>query len=415
VRRRLPEQLREAGLIFLITRGALFLMAPLAYLTLPKVDAAAQDYPPHVNDRLTATFTGIPHYLFDIWARWDSVWYLQIAEYGYSRADGSTAFFPLYPLLIAIFRPLFFWNGVLAGMFISLACCLGAFYLFYLLVELDFRKEVARRSVFYLAIFPTAFFFQTIYSESLFLLLTIGCLYAARRNEYVIAGVAGALATMTRSSGLLLLVPLGIMYLRGRGWGWRMESWDWRRVRWDAVGLLLVPLGLGAWMLYLGLRFGDPFLYTSAQGNWLREFTWPLAGLWRGAVEAWNGMVDILSISDKSFWPVVDRDPRLWATYNVMNFIFTVGLIGLGIAAIKRLPVHYVAYIFAVLLLPLSTPSTYVPLFSMPRFVITAFPVFILLAIWGERNRWVDMLITVTSLALLGFFVAKFVVFTWVA
>lgn len=406
--KRLPEQLREAGLIFLITRGALFLMAPLAYLTLPKVDPANLDFPPLVDPRVTDTFTGIPHYLFDIWAKWDSVWFLRIAEYGYSAVDNSTAFFPLYPLLIAIFKPLFLGNGVLAGMFISLACCLGAFYLFYLLVELDFGREVARRSVFYLAIFPTAFFFQTIYSESLFLLLTIGCIYAARRNEYVIAGIAGALATLTRSPGLLLLVPLVIMYLRDRGW-------NWRKVNPDAVGLLLVPLGLGVWMLFLQLKFGDALLFTSAQGNWLREFTWPLAGLWRGAVEAWKGMGDIISTSDKSYWSVVDSDPRLWASYNVMNFLFTVGFIGLGIAAIRRLPSHYVAYIFAVLLLPLCYPSTYVPLFSMPRFMLTAFPIFILLAIWGEKNRWVDMMITVTSVALLGFFTAKFVVFTWVA
>ena len=413
--KRLPEQLREAGLIFLITRGALFLMAPLAYLTLPKINPTALDFPPLVDHQVTDPFTGIPHYLFDIWAKWDSVWFLRIAEYGYSAVDNSTAFFPLYPLLIAIFKPLFLGNGVLAGMFISLACCLGAFYLFYLLVELDFSRDVARRSVFYLAIFPTAFFFQTIYSESLFLLLTIGCIYAARRNEYVIAGIAGALATLTRSPGLLLLVPLVIMYLRGRGWDWRTSRWNLRLVRWDAVGLLLVPLGLVLWMLYLQLRFGDPLLFTSAQGNWLREFTWPQTGLWRGAVEAWNGMGDILSTSDKSYWTVTDRDPRLWATYNVMNFVFTVGFIGLCIAAIRRLPSHYVAYIFAVLLLPLCYPSTYVPLFSMPRFILTAFPVFILLAIWGEKNRWVDMMITVTSVALLGFFTAKFVVFTWVA
>jgi len=124
---------------------------------------------------------------------------------------------------------------------------------------------------------------------------------------------------------------------------------------------------------------------------------------------------DVLATGDRSYWPVVDRDPRLWATYNIMNFVFTVGFIGLAIAAIKRLPVYYVAYIFAVLLLPLCYPSTYVPLFSMPRFMLTAFPAFILLAIWGERNRWADMLITVTSVTLLGFFVAKFVVWTWVA
>lgn len=406
--KRLPRQLREAGLIFLITRVPLFLMAPLAYLTLPKIDPANLDFPPLVDHRLTDTFTGLPHYFIDIWAKWDSVWYLQIAQYGYSANDSSTAFFPLYPFLIAVVKPLFLGNGVLAGMFISLACCLGAFYLFYLLVEMDFSREVARRAVFYLAIFPTAFFFQTVYSESLFLLLTIGCLYAARRNEYVLAGIAGMLATLTRSPGLLLLVPLGIMYLRDRGWAWR-------RINGDAVGLALVPVGLGVWMLYLWLRFGDPLLFTSAQGNWLREFTWPLGGLWQGSVEAWHGLGDVLATGDRSYWPVVDRDPRLWATYNIMNFVFTVGFIGLGIAAIKRLPVHYVAYIFAVLLLPLCYPSTYVPLFSLPRFILTAFPVFILLAIWGERNRWADMLITVTSVALLGFFVAKFVVWTWVA
>jgi len=418
--KRLPEQLREAGLIFIITRGVIFLMAPLAYLTLPKIEPANQDFPPLVENRLTDTFTGIPHYLFDIWARWDSVWYLHIAQYGYSAGDNSTAFFPLYPLLVALLKPLFLGNGVLAGMFISLACCLGAFYLFYLLVEIDFGRDVARRAVFYLAIFPTAFFFQTIYSESLFLVLTIGCIYAARRNEFVIAGIAGALATLTRSPGMLLLVPLVIMYGQSRGWGWRPGSWDLRKIRWDAVGLLLVPLGLGVWMLYLGMKFGDPLLFTSSQDNWLRQFImpWeggPLTGLWRGFREAWNGMKDIVSTSDQNFWPVTDRDPRLWATYNVMNFIFTVGFIGLGIAAIKRLPSYYVAYIFAVILLPLCTPSTYVPLFSMPRFLLTAFPAFILLALWGERNRWVDMLITVTSLALLGFFVSKFVVWTWVS
>ncbi len=413
--KRLPEQLREAGLIFIITRGVLFLMAPLAYLTLPRIDPATQDFPPLIDSRLTDTFTGLPHLLFDIWAKWDAVWYLRIADHGYSALDSSTAFFPLYPTLIALIKPLFLGNGVLAGMFISLACCLGAFYLFYLLVELDFGKDIARRAVFYLAIFPTAFFFQTIYSESLFLLLTIGCLYAARRNEFVLAGIAGALATLTRSPGLLLLAPLTIMYLGGRGWGWRPGTWNLGRIRWDAIGLLLVPIGLGVWMLYLQLRFGDPLLFTSAQDNWLRQFTWPLGGLWRGAKEAWFGMDDILSISDRGYWPVADRDPRLWATYNVMNFLFTVGFIGLGIAAIRRLPAHYVAYIFAVLLLPLCTPSTYVPLFSMPRFVLTAFPAFILLALWGQKNRWADMLITVTSLALLGFFVSKFVVWTWVS
>ncbi|MBE3074304.1 MAG: hypothetical protein IMZ75_05080, partial [Actinobacteria bacterium] len=193
----LSEAWRQAGLIFLLTRGALFLMAPFAYLTLPKFDPAVQDIPPFVDHQLTDRFTGLAHYLFDIWARWDAVWYLKIATDGYSAGDNSTAFFPLYPFLLAALKPLFLGNGILAGMCISLAACLGAFYLFYRFVEIDFGGPVARRALLYLAIFPTSFFFQTIYSESLFLLLTVGCLYAARRQEFMIAGLAGALAVLT--------------------------------------------------------------------------------------------------------------------------------------------------------------------------------------------------------------------------
>lgn len=408
MRRRLPEALRQAGLIFIVTRGALFLLAPFAYLTLPRIDPDLLDIPPLVIPELTDTFSGWGHYFIDIWARWDSVWFLEIADQGYAKGDNSTAFFPLYPLLIAAVKPLFAGKGVLAGMFISLACCLAAFYLLYRLVEMDFDQDVARRSVLYLAIFPTSFFFQAVYSESLFLALTIGCLYMARRREYAVASALGALATLTRSAGLLLLVPLALMYLRDR-------DWNWRSIRWDALCLLLVPLGLGAWMLYLGLRFGDPWLFTKAQHFWLREFTFPLEGLRQGFMAALRGLDTVASAPDGSYLPVMDRDPRLWATYDIISFGFTLVFLALSVAAFWRLPLAYAGYALAALLLPLSYPSTYVPLLSMPRLVLAAFPIFILLGIWGSRRRWVDRVVVVTSLVFLGLFTAKFVVWTWVA
>lgn len=405
---RLPEALRQAGLIFLITRGALFLLAPLAYLTLPQVDPAELDIPPLVLPELTDTLPGVGHYLIDIWSRWDSVWYLLIADDGYARGDNSTAFFPLYPLLIAAVKPLFFGKGVLAGMFISLACCLLAFYLLYRLAALDFGSRVAERAVLYLAIFPTSFYFQTIYSESLFLALTIGCLYLARRREYALACILGSLATLTRSAGLLLLVPLALMYLKDR-------DWDWRAVRFDTLYLLLVPLGLGVWMLYLGLRFGDPWLFTQAQHYWLREFTLPLEGLRQGFMAALDGIGTIASAPDRSYLPAMDRDPRLWAAYDIINFAFAVTFLALSIASFWRLPLAYASYALVALLLPLSYPSSYVPLLSMPRFVLAAFPVFMLLALWGCEKRWVDRTVVVVSLVFLGLFTAKFVAWTWVA
>lgn len=407
----LSEAWRQAGLIFLLTRGALFLMAPFAYLTLPKFDPAVQDIPPFVDHQLTDRFTGLAHYLFDIWARWDAVWYLKIATDGYSAGDNSTAFFPLYPFLLAALKPLFLGNGVLAGICISLAACLGAFYLFYRFVEIDFGGPVARRALLYLAIFPTSFFFQTIYSESLFLLLTVGCLYAARRQEFMIAGLAGGLAVLTRSAGLLLLVPLLMMYLRDR-------EYNWRRPGWEITYLLLVPLGLMVWMLYLDIRFGDPWLFIKSQTNWVRGFAWPLGpleGLRQGVRAAGQSASSILSLGDRTYWPVVDRDPRLWDTYNILNLGFTLSFLGLCIAAFWRLPRAYAAYALAVVLLPLSFPSAFVPLLSMPRFVLAAFPIFILLALWADKRPWLDKLIVVSSLTFLGLFTAKFVVWTWVA
>jgi len=408
---RLSEPWREAGLIFLVTRGALFLLAPFAYLTLPKIDPTIQDFPPLIDRHLTETFTGFWHYIIDIWARWDSVWYLQIANQGYSASDNSAAFFPLYPLLISLVKPLFLGNGVLAGMFVSLAACLIAFYLFYRFVDIDFGGKVARRAVLYLAIFPTSLFFQTIYSESLFLALTIGCLFAARQKQYFFAGLLGALAVLTRSAGLLLLIPLIIMYFQER-------KWQWRRPGWDLCYFLFVPLGLLVWMLYLDIRFGDPWLFSEAQSNWLRQFAFPLGpleGLRQGIRSAMDSIQTILNTSDRTYWPVTDRDPRLWAAYDVLNLSFTLSFLALSIAAFWRLPKAYAAYALAAVLLPLTFPSTYVPLLSTPRFALTAFPVFVLLALWGERHRWIDLTVTVTSLVFLGFFTAKFVVWTWVA
>lgn len=405
---RLPEPLREVGIIFLISRGVLFLLAPLAYLTLPKIDPAIQEHGANLMPSVTNTLTGLPHYLVDIWAKWDAVWYLQIAHQGYQAHDYSAAFFPLYPLLLAIIKPFFFGNGVIAGITLSLACCFGAFYYLYKLLEIDFDAATAKKTLFYIAIFPTTFFLQTIYTESLFLLLTVLCFYFARRNQYLFACLAGALATLTRSAGLLLIAPLAIMYLRER-------DWKLRDIRPEAIYLLLIPLGLLAYMLFLDIRFGDPWLFSSAQSFWSRGFTGPIGGIYYGAKAAFWGMDAIINTPDTTIWlPVVDQDPRLWATYDVINLLFTVPFLVFSVIAFWKLPLHYALYALLLMLMPLSYPSS-VPLMSMPRFVLTVFPLFVLLAMWGLKRPWVDKLITFSSLVFLGLFVSKFVVWTWVA
>src|SRR5256886_5576887 len=111
-------------------------------------------------------------YLTDIWARWDSDFFLRIAQDGYDKT--SAAFHPLYPALVAGLGRVFLGHYLLAGVVVSLLAALGAFALLYRIAEERLGTEGARRTVLYLAVFPTALLLQAVYSESLFLLLVLG-------------------------------------------------------------------------------------------------------------------------------------------------------------------------------------------------------------------------------------------------
>jgi Gpi18-like mannosyltransferase len=155
-------------------------------------------------------------------ARWDSVWYLAIARDGYADAPdhAKAAFYPLYPLLVHaggwVVR-----SQLVAGILVSLACFLGALVLLHRLAAIELGQAHARGAVLLVAFFPTAFFFSAVYSESLFLLLSVGTVLAARRGRWAWAGIAGGLAAATRNSGVLLLVPVVLLFLYARATGWR--------------------------------------------------------------------------------------------------------------------------------------------------------------------------------------------------
>ena len=237
----------------------------------------------------TAPFhSAAANFLFAPAARWDSVWYLQIAHSGYF-SPASSGMFPLYPLLIRI-GTLVFRSELLTGLAISLTSMIGALYLLERLVTIDFDEPTARITVLLIAFFPVSFFFSAVYTESLFLLFTVGALYAARRDHWALAGALGALASATRSAGILLAAPLVIMYLYGP----RASSQPPRPGRWwqpryritaSVVWLLAVPVGMVAYLAYLGIAHGQPFAPFHAQQVWGRSFAGPFGGLWH-AIEA---------------------------------------------------------------------------------------------------------------------------------
>ncbi|MCP9486760.1 MAG: glycosyltransferase family 39 protein [Gaiellaceae bacterium MAG52_C11] len=382
VGQRLRSARRSPALeIFLWSRIALWLAAVFALLVFEPSrhpDADRWDSP-----RLHELGAGV-----DVWARWDSDWYLRIAEHGYSGAPSSTtAFFPLYPGLVALLGRLLAGHYVLAGVLLSLAACAVAFVLLQRLARERLGEEGAVRAVLYLAIFPTALFLQAVYSESLYLALVLAAFLLADRSRFLGAGVATGLAMLTRPVGIALLPALALL-------AWRAE--DRRR----ALLRLAVSIPIAAaYPLLLSAWIDEPFAFLRAQeGIWNRELSpaGPLGGLWEGIA---------VLFADRS-----SRDLAL----NVQQLAFTLAFLALALAAWRRFGAPYGLFALVSLAVPLSFPSERWPLLSMSRFGLVLFPLLLVLAALGSRPRLHSALTTVSA-ALLGVAVVQWALWQWVA
>jgi hypothetical protein len=345
----------------------------------------------------------------DVWARWDSVWFLRVAEHGYSSsASWDTAFYPLYPGLVALLGTIFFGHYVVAGLVISLAASLGAFVLLHRLAEERLGAEGARRTVLYLAVFPMSLFLIAVYSESLFLLLAVAAFVLAERGRWLPAwGVAG-LSILTRIAGVALLPALAFM-------AWR--SPDRRRA---LAGLALPVVMFAAYPAYLAASTGDAWAFVSAQKHWSRHLSYagPLGGIWQGLQGGWAAIEQFASGSHThNYWPAVsitDSDPMRTAAINLGALLFLVLFLWLSVVAWRRLGTAYGLYCLVSLAIPLSVPSSRWPLYSMPRFGLVAFPIFLALAVVGGRPR-LHTAILATSAILLGVAVSQWALWQWVA
>jgi hypothetical protein len=355
-------------------------------------------------------FHGVLGYLLNPWAHWDGVWYIKIATSGYADRDGSTAFFPLYPLLLRYIGVLFRGNLVSTGIVISLVCYAGCVWLLYRLVSADFDEQVASRAVVYLALGPLSFFLQAVYTESLFLFLSLACFVLARESHWRLAGLAGLLATLTRSTGVLLIIPMAYYYYRKRGW--KLAATDAH-----GANLLMVVEGLLVWMTYLSLAFGKPLLFSSAQSQWERRMAAPNYTVARAVAAVFWGLRKLVSAEYyRAFW----EEPRPGSAYstastNIINLLFLIGAALLLWYGVRRLPTSYSLFAFASLAYPLFFPSKYVPLMSYPRFTLTVFPLYVAAALYTRDRPRMHRLIVAGGLILLLVFSAKFAVFSWVA
>jgi len=372
-------------------------------------------------------------------ARWDSAWYLVIAHYGYRPELGvftasRAAFFPLYPLGLRAIASVGF-APVLAGVLLSVFALACSLYGIHRLTTLELAqasrfslsglqgREVARLAVLVTAFAPMAFYFSAVYSESLYLALSVGLFWFARQGRWAAVGALGALAAATRSAGVLLVVPALILYLYGPREDRRPDFPDvlsWARPRYrlrkDLLWLGLVPVGLILYMAYLTLSGGDALTPFHAQDVWGRHFAGPYLGVWDGIKAAFQGARQLLSFQRHHlYFASATGSPFIAAWHNLMLVGFLILAVPAIVGVLRTLPLAYGVYVVVALALPLSYPVTGQPLMSLPRFLVVLFPLSIWLASWlaaHPRARWP---VLATSLVLQGFFVAQFATWHWVA
>jgi hypothetical protein len=330
---------------------------------------------------------GVGRYLVAPLAIWDGGWYAEVAEGGYGARPEAAAFWPLFPLVLRAGSAVTGWGPLTVGVLVSNAAFLPALVALYRLVRLDHGAAAAARAVWLLALCPTAFYFSAAYTESLFLLLTVGSVLCARTGRWWPAGMLAALAAATRNTGVLVLLPLAALVVEEHGWG-DIRGW-WRH----AVPLALVPLGplLFAW--HLDRLWGDPLLPLHARAYWDRHGAWP-----------WETLVAAIRHYPRALTGDVPAGDQVAATIGLPALLSALALLP---ACFRCLGTGQGLFAVAAICAPLANPAAYDPLLSMPRYLVVVYPLVVALALRVRSPVIVAVVLladTVALVSLLAFF-----------
>lgn len=385
---------RDIIIPFVITRLALSLVAWLGFylLPLPVTFPAAQELGSDGGRHaLVNHISPSVHPWVNMWSRWDAGWYVDIARTGYEFHAGfpsNAAFFPLYPLLMRAIHALLFLPAtdywwLLTGIALSNIALLVGLGYFRALLAMDFTAEVASRATIYLLVFPTTFFFSGVYTESLFLALTVAAFYYARNNRCLLASILAALGTLTRSQGIVLVVPLLAEYFRQR-------DFNPQKIRWNIAAFALIPAALFLFAVFLKLKFGSWSVICDVQRPWGRHLMWP-----------WHPLV----------WFFRHAPPLSTEHHDILDFCFLLLLIVAASIGLRQLRGSYSVYLWAAV----AFFSSWGTLGSVPRFDLVIFPLFMVLALVGERSRAFHLAYVACSCMLAALFMVMHSQWNWVA
>lgn len=316
----------------LVYSGLGALLAP--YLKLDPALVRSNDF----TERLMTPADGWSYRLLGVWERFDTLWYIHIAERGYDRPE-AVVFFPLYPLLIGTLSPLLH-SPLIASLFISTISTFFLFWGFQKLLEPDLPGETAGRALVLFAVWPSSFILFAGYPESLLMALMIWSVYFAREERWLGAGLLVLLAGLTKAVGACVVIPLAII-------AWRKKSW-----RALPVSIcLLSPLIVTAIIKFSGHQLAS----GAYPKHWKTEVVFP-----------WTTLFAAIRESFTTF------DALLILNLTALAVIFIP-------AFVKRLRLEYTLFALATLVLFL-TKKTDPLLQSASRYAMEVFPAFASLA-----------------------------------
>lgn len=374
----------------------LFLVAFIANLFIPTFVNSF----PYANVALQ--ITNLPNWIWGF-GNFDGVHYLRIAQNGY-EAQFSQAFFPLYPLLIHLFNflpknssldtrifvdPTYFYTGfILSNIFFFLSL-----FLFYKLLRIDFDKYITTGSLILILAYPTSFYLGSIYAESLFFLLTCGCLLSARKNNFFLAGIFAFLASATKVFGCLLLTFLIIEFvilIKKE----KIKFFDPFFVK-SLVGILIAPMGLILYMFFLKINFNDPFYFISSQ---------PFFGAQRS-----ENVILLPQVIFRYIKILADVPVNSLSFFNAcLELISTLSPLVILFLVIKKIRLSYFIFTLEILILPTLTGT----FSSMPRYSLMSFLTFPLIAFYLKKDlKKLVILFIILQSILLSIFIRGY----WVA
>ena len=338
----------------------------------------------------------------DPWMRWDAVWFEKIVSHGYSATDGTAQFHPLYPWLAIPLAKLGI-SPALSLLIISSVAGIGLFYSFAKLARLDLNPKDTFFALLIFSLAPPAFIIFAPYSEALFLLLAVLCLYFMRKKSWWLAGIMGGLATLTRQQGIFLIFPIGWELFENSGRNIKTLFKQWK----ELLSLCLVILGFVIWVLYraiylndFGIKLGNiqEFIYSTiistsaAKVVPAQQFIWP----WQALYYTINKII-------------TNPDIDIWV--NIITGIFFLALLAFSW---RKMRVSYRIFALMITIISFSyfTGSIH-PYMGLPRHLLLGFTTFIGFAS-AVYKPWMRLVLIMASVVSMIFLLGLYVLRAWV-